>query len=153
VRAGLTALLLTGLGVSGCAQVTPADTAPLKKAASPVDEPASIMLTGLEPQHLPGTILSVKLLSVNDQRCPEDAQCLWAGMATVLAQVHQPGSPSVQLRLHSGVAPGQSEPEQRWAFGLGFSVASVLPRPLSGKTVAPADWRVKLDVSREDMPK
>lgn len=120
----------------------------------PVDEPTALTLTGLNhPQPLPGSILSVTLLSVEDQRCPQDAQCLWAGMATVLAQVHQPGSPSVQLRLHSGVALPQAEPEQRWAFGLGFSVASLLPRPLSGKTVAPADWRVKLEVAPEDMPR
>lgn len=116
--------------------------------------PSTLTLAGLNPQTLPGSALSVKLLSVNDSRCPQDAQCLWAGMATVIAQVSQPGSPPVQLRLYSGSPPpGHTEAEQRWAFGLGFTVSSLLPRPLSGKTVAPADWRVQLDVVREDMPR
>jgi hypothetical protein len=116
--------------------------------------PSTLSLAGLNPQTLPGSSLSVKLLSVSDSRCPQDAQCLWAGMATVMAQVSQPGSPPVQLRLYSGSPPpGHSETEQRWAFGLGFSVTSLLPRPLSGKTVAPADWRVQLAVAREDMPR
>jgi hypothetical protein len=150
----LAALLLAGLGASGCAQGD-APSGPLyRKVVMTPPEPTSLTLTGLTPQPLPGSILSVKLLSVNDGRCPQDAQCLWAGMATVIAQVSQPGSPPVQLRLFSGSPPpGHAEPEQRWAFGLGFSVSSLLPRPLSGKTVAPADWRVKLDVAREDMPR
>jgi hypothetical protein len=114
---------------------------------------STLTLSGLSPLKLPGSALQLALLTVDDQRCPTDVQCVWAGMATVTIQVSQPGAAPVQLRLYSGTPPGQAMPEQRWAFGRAFTVDTLLPRPLSTRTVAPADWRVTLSVRAEDMPR
>ena len=80
-----------------------------------------------------------------DSRCPTGAQCAWAGDAAASFSLQKPPAPAVQRTLHT-----HARYERQTSFeGLVVRLESIKPYPNAGATIAPADYRVTLVVTRQ----
>lgn len=123
-------ILASALALSGCKKKQPEDTtAPVESAGCALQAPCD----------LGGVIATVT--AINDSRCPEGAQCMWAGDAVVTVTVGQQ-----TLELHSNPEVGSSQAAISEDSTL--VLEDVLPYPSVSGPPADADWRVKLSVSR-----
>lgn len=82
--------------------------------------------------------LSLKLVAVNDSRCPEGVLCVHAGWATLSLELEDSnGKQAFELRF--GAAPEEEQTLSLGAYRL--SVQDVQPYPVYEKTV-PADQQI-----------
>ncbi len=81
---------------------------------------------------------------VADSRCPKGEQCVWAGDATVKVWLQQGSGPKQTRELH--VAPGAAQTAT--ALGHELRVVSLDPYPVTGKTIANADYVATLMLNR-----
>jgi hypothetical protein len=90
--------------------------------------------------------LTVRLLSVNDSRCPLGVACVWEGQVTVEIEItrgeREPGI--LELTLRSG-----TEPEVPVVEGHGFRLLRVVPAPVRGKERAPEDLTAEIEVKED----
>ena len=70
-----------------------------------------------------------------DSRCPMDAQCVWAGDATVAIAVSQSGKPADACELHT-----QQSGSQISCGDYVITLRALAPYPRSGKTIAAQDY-------------
>ena len=85
--------------------------------------------------------LEVQFVSVvDDSRCPIDTTCVWAGEAIVRLAIR---SASGTVTEHD-VVEGHSTTVDNYRV----SVTQVLPKPVSTRKIAPADYRVTIKVQR-----
>jgi len=78
--------------------------------------------------------LELRLLEVNDSRCPSGVTCVWAGEARVTLQVSRvksDGKETVKLQL---VLNGRNKPAAASAFGYVLELLDLDPYPKSGVT-------------------
>ena len=90
-----------------------------------------------------GTDVSIKFEAVvGDNRCPGDAICILGGSADVRIQVQGPrGSGQYELRT------GDQRPVQHGDFRI--ELIEVTPYPFSSLPFDPADYRIKLRITRQ----
>ncbi|MEO8739736.1 MAG: hypothetical protein ABI537_08540 [Casimicrobiaceae bacterium] len=79
-----------------------------------------------------------------DSRCPKGEQCIWAGDATARVWVQQGSGPRETRDLHaaSGAAQAVTVP------GYELRLVRLDPYPVSGKSIASADYTATLMLSR-----
>jgi hypothetical protein len=86
----------------------------------------------------------VRFVSVpEDSRCPEGAQCVWAGDATVRLAVREEGGRELPVELHTSVPPTE--------VVLGdhlLELRGLLPLPRAGQTIPAREYVVTLRVHR-----
>ena len=70
-----------------------------------------------------------------DSRCPMDAQCVWAGDATVAISVSRSGKPAAACELHT-----QQSGSQISCGDYVIRLTALAPYPRSGKTIAAQDY-------------
>jgi hypothetical protein len=102
-RIGLFALILTTLGCTSArtnAHSTEARSA-VAKAASPqaARSPYTVVLVRGHPVDIATESLTIELLSVKDDRCPQNVSCVWAGHAAVILKVSKPGAATKTITL------------------------------------------------------
>lgn len=87
--------------------------------------------------------LSVTFVRVlNDSRCPLDATCIQAGDATMSVRAALEGHVATTLNLTLA-----GEPTAVYE-GFVFHAQQLLPGQLTGRTIAPGDYRVQLLIDR-----
>lgn len=90
-----------------------------------------------------GASLQVQFVKVTgDSRCPADAICVWGGDAIVHVRAIDGGS--TDYELHTGDSSRASALHQ----GMRIQLMELQPYPFSSRTIAPADYRATLVVSR-----
>jgi hypothetical protein len=78
-----------------------------------------------------------------DSRCPANARCIWAGDAVVEIRIAEPGSSS-DYDLHTADAQHAVATHRDFQVRL----LGLQPYPFTDRPVAPADYRVTLEVAR-----
>jgi hypothetical protein len=87
--------------------------------------------------------LSVTFVRVlNDSRCPLDATCIQAGDATMSVRAALQGRAAMTLNLTL-----VGEPTAVYE-GFAFRAQQLLPGPMTGRTIPPGDYSVRLLVER-----
>jgi len=79
-----------------------------------------------------------------DSRCPSGAQCVWAGDAAAALTLEKPPAAAQHRTLHTN---GRFE-RQATIDTLVVRLDDVKPYPKIGATIAPADYRATLVVTR-----
>ena len=72
---------------------------------------------------------------VEDSRCPEGDQCIWAGNAGIVLSVTKGSEPPVDITLNS-----TKEPRDAAFNGTTIRLVDLRPHPKSGVTVKPSDY-------------
>ena len=92
--------------------------------------------------HVDGTSTYLEFGGVGgDSRCPVDVNCFTAGDAVVRLNAGDDGARR-RYELHTG----KGQPVQH--DGLTITLVELTPARVSGRTIAPADYRVSLRVTR-----
>jgi hypothetical protein len=92
-----------------------------------------------------GTSARVKFVQVlEDSRCPEGLQCVWAGRARIELEVND-GRSSETVELSTG----SEEEGTAKAGGLVIHFAQLDPHPEEGQTTEPSEYVATLDVEVE----
>lgn len=71
--------------------------------------------------------LSIQLVEASDSRCPEGAQCIWAGHAKATLQLLRPGAAAETIVVGSQAPPSMNLPFHASSGGLTFSLTSLQP--------------------------
>jgi len=96
--AALRILLLTlTLAALGCATARTADA----PALAPPEAPSmyTVTVSRGQPVHIPAESLTMELISVKDDRCPQGVTCIWAGHAAVTLKVSKPGAATQTITI------------------------------------------------------
>ena len=86
------------LAAGGCATTTPDSAGQPPQADARV---RSVILARGQQAVIAEESLTIKLVEINDSRCPEDVTCVWAGHAAVTLQVGKPGLAPATLVIGS----------------------------------------------------
>jgi hypothetical protein len=78
----------------------------------------------------------------DDSRCPADVVCVWAGDAVVQVRVIE--AAQADYELHAG-DPARGAASHRQTR---IELVELQPYPFSSRTIAPADYRATLTVTR-----
>jgi hypothetical protein len=108
----------------------------------PVD--VELTLAPGQTRSVNGTDVSIRFEAVvGDNRCPADAICILGGSADVRIQVRGPGGSAQPYELRTG----DQRPVQHG--GLRIELVEVTPYPFSSLPFDPADYRIKLRITRQ----
>jgi sulfate adenylyltransferase subunit 1 (EFTu-like GTPase family) len=87
--------------------------------------------------------LTIKFVSVEDSRCPQDVKCVWAGNAKVTVKVTNSKGKSQTFDLNSNIQP------QSVTFdGYEFKLGEVTPHPRSNVRLNPNGYTATIIVRR-----
>jgi hypothetical protein len=121
------------------------------RADPPPPEPARVLAgitvtlrigESIAPEGLGAT---VTLLDVtNDSRCPADANCVWAGDATVTVRFETPDATAAVVALHTGL----DDRRAATAAGLHLTLERLDPVPESARPTARSDYRAVVAVRK-----
>jgi hypothetical protein len=133
--------LALAAGLAAAISCAAASGAPESQARPELGKPFT--LAAGESASLDSGKISVRFVAIGeDSRCPKNEQCVWAGNARVELEVRTNGSPqSISLNTNKGAA-------EREIDGYFVSLQDVAPAPISGRAIAPQDYRVTLTVGR-----
>jgi len=109
---------------------------PLERSPSADSEsPLTVKLSQSNPNlTLEGAGLTLKLLEVNDSRCPQGVECFWAGEVGITLEIAQIGVQYVRQPLYTLFdANARSEPKRVLAEGYEFKILEVTPAPVQGE--------------------
>ena len=131
----LTAFLCL-LALVACNTQGVTSTPPLKTEA-----PASVILnleepfllnvsTGADEAFSTSGQMGIRLISVEDSRCPKDVTCVWAGMVLVTLQTSEPGKEQLTFELSLGAGIEAEKTYARWNENY-LVLRSVEPYPIS----------------------
>jgi hypothetical protein len=81
---------------------------------------------------------SVKIIGINDSRCPLTYECFWQGEARVKFRLSNIGT--TDFELSTLLNPADT------IQGLAFRLVKVEPYPVGGETIDMADYKVTLEV-------
>lgn len=70
----------------------------------------TITLAPGRPASIAAESLTIELLSVKDDRCPEGVTCIWAGHAAVMLKVSKPGAATKTITLGTQAPPKMALP-------------------------------------------
>ncbi len=136
------ALALVALA-AGCATAPSATELPGTEAAAAQSDTRVTLAIG-ETVTVDG-VADVTFLDVTgDSRCPADADCVWAGDATVTIRVRPPGGPPETVALHTSGAEGPTAS----AAGVRLTLERLDPLPTAGEAIPSDRYRAALSLSR-----
>lgn len=78
-----------------------------------------------------------------DSRCPTDAECVWGGDGTVVLTTSIANAAPARHEVHTAV-----QPKDFIVDGYRIELVALDPKPVSSRTIAPADYRADLRVTR-----
>jgi hypothetical protein len=81
---------------------------------------------------------------VQDGRCPEDVDCIWAGNAKIKVKLSKQKQTPGAVELNTGVSPKSSS-----YFDYEIKLVGLNPRPKSDKAVEPNEYRASLMVTKK----
>lgn len=95
-----------------------------------------------------GLGFGVRLEAVaEDSRCPQGANCIWAGSVRAVLLLARPGAEPVRAEVNTNRAPRAARFE-----GHDITIRRVLPPKVYGKEIAPGDYVITLSVSERSEP-
>lgn len=139
-------LITLTLATLGCVTARTADApiASLQEAQS-MD---TIVLSRGTPARIPAKSLTIELVSVKDDRCPEGVTCIWAGHATVALAVSKPGIATRTITVGTSAPAHMGLPYDAVHEGYRFHLAKLEP----GNTQSPTTrYRATVQVSTESL--
>jgi hypothetical protein len=87
--------------------------------------------------------LKLRLVAVEDSRCPIGTACIWAGQLIVTLEVSNELGERSELKLQR-----KREPKMANVFGYKLLLLGVEPHPKKGKTVKLSDQVITLEISK-----
>jgi hypothetical protein len=81
---------------------------------------------------------------LEDSRCPEGVDCIWAGNARIAARLSGAGGKSASVELNSDI-----EPRQQSYMGYEVKLLDLAPRPRQGEKVDAKSYVATLVVKRK----
>lgn len=85
--------------------------------------------------------LTLRVIAINDSRCPIGTQCVWAGQIVVALEVINHLKEKKQIELVR-----KREPKQVTVFGYDFLLQNVTPHPKDGKNIQLDEQSVTLQI-------
>ena|SRR5688572_3414500 len=79
-----------------------------------------------------------------DSRCPEGAQCIWAGNAKIALTVRKGNAKPTSIELNTGVTPQQTS-----YMGHGIKLTGLRPHPKVNSSIDKKSYVATLIVSKE----
>jgi hypothetical protein len=128
------------------------------RAEAPKPNPATaaasyeITVSKEKPATIPEEALTVELISVKDNRCAVEVQCVWAGYAELTLRVSKAGGGADTVVV--GGLPPSSSSGNAAAANQGsqgryrFSLVNLEPGKSMAKPVTPANYRATLNVEK-----
>jgi hypothetical protein len=108
----------------------------------------TVTVTAAAPVEVPGEPLRLQVVAVNDQRCPADVRCAWAGHASVALQVvHGASSPQVVL-LGTAAPPAMNLPGEGRLGGYRLRLVELSPANTTVDKPNLLQYRAVIQVSR-----
>ncbi|PKM08260.1 MAG: hypothetical protein CVV14_05060 [Gammaproteobacteria bacterium HGW-Gammaproteobacteria-4] len=138
LRILLLALILTTLGCTSAR--TNAHTTGAPSAAAHIASPQAarstytVVLVRDHPVDIATEALTLELVAVKDDRCPENVSCIWAGHAAVTLKVGKVGAATRTITLGTQAPPHMRLPYDAAYEGYRFHLAKLEP----GNTQSPA---------------
>lgn len=107
-------------------------------------EPQKVTLRQNQEKTAPRTAIKIKFVSVvEDSRCPEGVNCIWAGVARVKIQVRKNGKPAKEFELNT------NQTDKFITFeGHEIKLASLTPYPKAGSQTNAASYLATLTIAR-----
>ena len=107
-------------------------------------KPEKITVRVAQEKTAPGTTIKVKFLSViEDSRCPEGVNCIWAGVAKIKIQLRKTGKPAKEFELNT------NQMDKSITFeGHTIKLVTLTPYPKSGTAIKPAAYSATLRITR-----
>jgi hypothetical protein len=92
----------------------------------------------------PGTAIKIKFLSVvEDSRCPEGVNCIWAGVAKIKIQLRKTGKPAKEFELNT------NQMDKSITFeGHQIKLVTLTPYPKSGSAINAAAYSATLTITK-----
>jgi hypothetical protein len=92
----------------------------------------------------PGTTIKVKFLSViEDSRCPEGVNCIWAGVAKIKIQLRKTGKPAKEFELNT------NQMDKSITFeGHTIKLVTLTPYPKSGTAINATVYFATLTIAK-----
>lgn len=143
LRVVLAAVLLSLLGIVSACAADPGANSP--KPGSPS---YTIALTQGNKVLIPEESLSVELVAVKDGRCPQGAQCIWAGHAAVTIQVAKAGSPPETLVIGTPAPPHMKLPHEATYGAYRLNLLGLEPANPVPTSATPPRYRATVQVTR-----
>jgi len=109
---------------------------PLETQARPtvkleLEEPFSLNIsTGADEAISTTSPMGIRLISVEDSRCPKDVTCVWAGMVLVTLQTSEPGKNQLTFELSLRAGSEVEKTYAKWNENY-LVLKSVEPYPIS----------------------
>ncbi|HSN93804.1 MAG TPA: hypothetical protein VLR89_01935 [Anaerolineaceae bacterium] len=132
------ALFLCLVVLAGCntqegvkSSLSPLETQTEPAVTLKLEEPFSLNIsTGAAEAISVNKSMSIRLVTVEDSRCPKDVTCVWAGMARVTVETSEPGKNPLTFELSLGA---DNEVEKTFAKWNEYYLVlkSVEPYPIS----------------------
>jgi hypothetical protein len=146
---GIVALLT--VAVAGCSGGKPAGPQPASTAEALGSPPQSGKLQAIVELRFDQTVvhrdLAIRLLEIEDSRCPTGVACVWEGQVTVRLEVAEADGDAaeepvqVELTLRAAhESPGET------ARGRVLRLLGVDPYPKEGVPAARGAWRVRVEI-------
>jgi hypothetical protein len=91
--------------------------------------------------------LKIQFLNVlDDSRCPSDVQCIWAGQAKVVLDIHKDDQKNLG-NYEFVVSAGDSPVQNREGYSV--KLVRLEPYPVSTKTIEKSEYKINLIVSKK----
>jgi hypothetical protein len=132
---------------TGVCPVAPRAEAP--KPPSPSSSPYTISVSTASRAEIPEEALTVELLSVNDNRCAVEVQCVWAGYAEVKLRVSRAGASAESLVVSTLPPSPNSAPPQPTYGPYRLTLLGLEPPHSMAKPVAQSLYRATVKVSKD----
>jgi len=118
---------------------------PVAIAADPPSTKTPFTLKAGESKIVQGLNVTVGFTNVpTDSRCPSSVVCIWEGDAAVFMWLQEPGEERVEFNVHTSMHFGPS----RVVNGYSVFLVDVVPYPVYGGDIDPADYVATIDVTR-----
>ena len=105
---------------------------------------AQLKLRIAQEKTAPGTTIKVKFLSViEDSRCPEGVNCIWAGVAKIKIQLRKAGKPAKEFELNT------NQLDKSITFeGHTIKLVTLTPYPKSSAAINAAAYSATLTITK-----
>jgi hypothetical protein len=87
--------------------------------------------------------VKLRLISLEDSRCPIGMKCIWAGQLIVTLEVLNEFEEKIEVKLTR-----KREPEIAHAFGYRLLLLSVEPYPKKGKDIQLSDQIIQFEITK-----
>jgi hypothetical protein len=103
-----------------------------------------LSVRGGQQKTLPASRIAVKFVSVvEDSRCPQGVNCIWAGVATIRIQVRKSGKPAKEFELNT------NQLDKSVTFeGHEIKLVGLTPYPQSDSPIRPDAYSAALTIKK-----